>query len=281
MANAPADVLEDVIDLNVGGELMSVRRQTLCAIDGTMLATMFSGRWGHHARDSTGRIFLDFNPVCFRKIVDFLWTVSIGSPTPPVVLPAERPVFCAITRYLLLDGVLFPQPARARFQVKAGDQCVISDDGLTATLKATRKVPDSNLLVEPRKAVRVVAAGDGVQSGVHCWPVTIVRCPEVIWLGITSHDGPNTHAMNTHGVVRSWGSAEGTIVRSHALGPYGFACSAEGTVVEVILDCTARTLSFAINGFNLGIALADIDISVSWTLFCSLYGQQSSVRLRL
>ena len=37
---------EDVIALNVSGKHIDVLRRTLCLIEGSLLATMFSGRWG-------------------------------------------------------------------------------------------------------------------------------------------------------------------------------------------------------------------------------------------
>jgi len=39
----------------------------------SLLAAMFSGRWeSSHTYDSEGRIFLDYRPVCFQKIVNYL-----------------------------------------------------------------------------------------------------------------------------------------------------------------------------------------------------------------
>lgn len=40
---------------------------------------MFSGRWEDRLeRDSEGRVFLDYNPYCFEKILDFLWALQVS-----------------------------------------------------------------------------------------------------------------------------------------------------------------------------------------------------------
>ncbi len=36
---------DDIIDLNVGGQRLSTTRSTLCQVEGSFLASMFSGRW--------------------------------------------------------------------------------------------------------------------------------------------------------------------------------------------------------------------------------------------
>ena len=66
--------LKKKLTLNVGGTVFKgVKRETLCAVPGSHLAELFSGRWEERLlRDSKGRIFLDVNPECFGKILTFL-----------------------------------------------------------------------------------------------------------------------------------------------------------------------------------------------------------------
>lgn len=69
----------DILHLNVGGEMITARRKTLTQIKGSLLETLFSGRWENCLqRDDNGYIFLDVNPYCFRKIVEYLglWKVT-------------------------------------------------------------------------------------------------------------------------------------------------------------------------------------------------------------
>jgi len=57
-----------IVELNVGGENMSTSRATLTLVDGSSLATMFSGKWEDKLRkDAAGRIFLDHDPVVSKK----------------------------------------------------------------------------------------------------------------------------------------------------------------------------------------------------------------------
>jgi Sec-independent protein translocase protein TatA len=56
-----------VVDLNVGGEKMSTSRATLTLAEGSLLATMFSGKWEDKLmKDANGCIFLDYDPVVSR-----------------------------------------------------------------------------------------------------------------------------------------------------------------------------------------------------------------------
>lgn len=58
-----------IVNLNVGGEKMSTTRATLTCVEGSLLATMFSGRWdGKLIKDPNGCVFLDYDPTVSRKI---------------------------------------------------------------------------------------------------------------------------------------------------------------------------------------------------------------------
>lgn len=49
--------MEEILELNVGGQSIDVRRSTLTWVEGTRLAAMFSGRWdGVLKRDKHGRL---------------------------------------------------------------------------------------------------------------------------------------------------------------------------------------------------------------------------------
>jgi hypothetical protein len=53
------DVVEDddIIYLNVGGETMACNRSTLCQVEGSFLASMFSGRWeNQQKKDKDGNV---------------------------------------------------------------------------------------------------------------------------------------------------------------------------------------------------------------------------------
>jgi len=64
---------ENVIELNVGGQVMTTLRSTLTKHPNSMLAAMFSGL--HKlTKDKKGRIFIDRNPEFFKDILEYLRT---------------------------------------------------------------------------------------------------------------------------------------------------------------------------------------------------------------
>lgn len=76
--NADASV-NDIVEINAGGEIIAARRGVLCRFDSRFQA-IFCGRWDKKLqRDSKGRIFLDVNPTAFRAIVDWLNEMEISS----------------------------------------------------------------------------------------------------------------------------------------------------------------------------------------------------------
>lgn len=99
----------DVITLNVGGKKITTRRSTLCQVEGSMLAAMFSGRWEDRLeRDEKGNIFLDFNPNLFIPIVNYLRDMRIENPEKPAKKPQireeDRESFNALVAYLGLEN---------------------------------------------------------------------------------------------------------------------------------------------------------------------------------
>jgi hypothetical protein len=63
----------DLIRLNIGGEIIMTTRETLTRIPKSTLSLMFNGRWEQKLQtDQNGNIFLDFNPIIFRYLLDQL-----------------------------------------------------------------------------------------------------------------------------------------------------------------------------------------------------------------
>eukprot|EP00957_Ditylum_brightwellii_P121109 9237224-Ditylum_brightwellii.AAC.1 len=71
---------DDMLKLNLGGKIITVERDILTQIKGSMLEAMFSGRWEKQLqRDGDGCIFLDVNLICFQIIVDYLVEMKYSS----------------------------------------------------------------------------------------------------------------------------------------------------------------------------------------------------------
>ena len=82
----------DIIQLNVGAQKMTTKRSTLCQVEGSLLSSMFSGRWEDRLeRDKDGCVFFDFNPHYFAIILDYLRTKKIVNPENPISLPMVAP----------------------------------------------------------------------------------------------------------------------------------------------------------------------------------------------
>ncbi|CAK0823230.1 unnamed protein product [Prorocentrum cordatum] len=123
----------DIVELNVGGTLMSVTRATLLrAGQGSRLAAMFSGNGEHrHMRDPQGRIFLDANPYCFDMLLSFLRLKGFEDPDVPTALPQvaeDRTIeFATLAKYYA--GPLFEPDGELKHGSSAttsspdGDKC--------------------------------------------------------------------------------------------------------------------------------------------------------------
>src|ERR1700722_12155448 len=88
----------DVLQLNIGGQIIMTTRATLTRVPKSTLATMFNGRWEHKfGKDQYGNIFLDFNPVLFSHLLEQLRVLEDGKPArfhppsaPSLVIPFEK-----------------------------------------------------------------------------------------------------------------------------------------------------------------------------------------------
>ncbi|KAL7546934.1 hypothetical protein ACHAWF_010264 [Thalassiosira exigua] len=79
---------DDLVEINAGGKVITAKRCTLTQLKGTMLESLFSGRWDKKLqRDCRGRIFLDVNSACFQAIVDHLHELAISSEEDPPDTP--------------------------------------------------------------------------------------------------------------------------------------------------------------------------------------------------
>ena len=82
------NVSNDIIQLNVGGQKYTTTRSTLRQVNGSLLAIMFSESMEHGLkRDQDGAIVLDFNPVHFGWILNYLPAKKISTPEKLPVFP--------------------------------------------------------------------------------------------------------------------------------------------------------------------------------------------------
>ena len=95
----------DVVKMNVGGTVMASKRSTLCQIQGSLLASMFGGSWDDSLDlDEDGNIFLDFNPVHFSTLLDYLRTRKYDRKAKFPVVTKGQSAFKSMVQYLGITG---------------------------------------------------------------------------------------------------------------------------------------------------------------------------------
>ncbi|CAF1077112.1 unnamed protein product [Didymodactylos carnosus] len=75
---------DDLIYLNVGGELMTTTRSTLTLIPDSKLYKLFNGRWNDKlVYDKNNFVFLDYDPILFKHLLNQLRLNRTSTFTPP------------------------------------------------------------------------------------------------------------------------------------------------------------------------------------------------------
>ncbi|CAF2048655.1 unnamed protein product [Rotaria magnacalcarata] len=84
---------DDVIEINVGGEIISTLRSTLTAVPKSKLAKMFmkNNETELYLRDNMGAVFFDYNPVQFNYLLDQLRTIKRNPEIPAYAVDFQAP----------------------------------------------------------------------------------------------------------------------------------------------------------------------------------------------
>lgn len=132
---APSDVLH----LNVGGKSMAVLRRTLTSVEGSMLASRFSGRWDDTIeKDKNGDFFIDQKFDLFEKMIDYLRHRSNETEKYPVQSPLFSPAkyqgemedFYRMVEYYGMTQGIFPSELKVVYKAKNGEEDAIGLPGL-------------------------------------------------------------------------------------------------------------------------------------------------------
>jgi hypothetical protein len=125
----------DILHLNISGiRTISVLRSTLTSMEGSMLATKFSGRWDDSLEtDDQGRFFINQPPSLFMPLIEFLQCKENDGGT-PIRSPTKDDVqgppsnFDRFTTMLDFYGMTsFVWPAEIRFLRGYSNKVAISD----------------------------------------------------------------------------------------------------------------------------------------------------------
>ncbi len=85
--------IDDVIELNVGGQRITTLRSTLTAVPNSKLALMFTNdkKIISQSREKKSRVFFDYNPVHFNYLLDQLRTIKRTPEIPPYDINIQAP----------------------------------------------------------------------------------------------------------------------------------------------------------------------------------------------
>lgn len=99
----------DVIHLNIGGKRLDVLRRTLCSVEGSMLASKFSGRWDDSLeKDRDGNFFIDEDFDRFKLMIDCLRMKAIATEDFPYSAPERDTDFYRMLNYYNITEGIYP-----------------------------------------------------------------------------------------------------------------------------------------------------------------------------
>ncbi|CAB4031367.1 SH3KBP1-binding 1 [Paramuricea clavata] len=267
----------DIIELNVGGHKLTTKRSTLCQVEGSLLASMFSGRWEDSLqRDKDGAIFFDFNPQYFVVILDYLRAKKIATPENPATLPKvpedQAKNFNNLLEYLGLSDEIMPaeKVPSEKFNRHSSRGVTLQEGGTVAVHGPN--VGHSYVLgenVHQQGIVRFKLKLESFKN--NDWMLVGIAKADVVPPNNYSYQWPGSHgwALGQHGQVWKDGS--------HTIDNALQNVTKQSDTVELVLDCDAAKLSLHLpTGQQFHI---QIPKSQTWRLNVFLTGANDKVRI--
>jgi len=165
-----------VLHLNVGGTTTTVLRRTLTSVEGSMLASLFSGRWDDSLeKDRDGNFFIDQPFELFRPMLNYLRASSCETALAPPVTSPEfdseemRNDFIRMVEYFGMTPGIYPtvlelcrgEPSSAAIRGHHPDLSVDAHHGTATVTLETRghKRPVTSFSVVLGTVERVMKIG--------------------------------------------------------------------------------------------------------------------------
>ena len=233
----------DIIELNVGGHKLTTKRSTLCQVEGSLLASMFSGRWEDSLeRDKDGAIFFDFNPQYFLVILEYLRGKKIATPENPAPLPKvaedQSKSFNNLLEYLgLSDEIVSAEKVPSEKFNQHSSNVVTLQEGGTVAVHGPN-VEHSYVLGENVYQQGIVRLKMKLESFKNNeWMLVGMVKADVVPPNNNSYSWSGSYGwvLGQYGEV--WKDGSGTI--DNALKNV----TKQGDIVELVLDCDAAKLS--------------------------------------
>ena len=274
---------DDIIPLNVGGKKFTTTRSTLCQVEGSLLATMFSGRWEDGIkRDRDGAVFFDFNPQYFGYILEYLRTKKIATPDDPAEMPKvprdQAKSFNTLVEYLgLSDEIVVPVDI-VPTEIVPSEKFNLH--GLEITLQEDGKVAVHG----PRQRDEYVLGENIYERGIVRLRLKLESFQSNYWMfvGILKGDVLQPSKLNSHTWPGSYGWALGSYSQVVKNGSYAPEHSLknltkQSDTVELVLDCDTAKLSLHLpTGQQFHI---DLPKSQTWRLNVNLFGANDKIRI--
>ena len=275
---------DDLIDLNVGGTKLTTTRSTLCQVQDSLLASMFSGRWEDNIkRDKNGAVFFDFNPQYFILILDYLRAKKIATPENPPPLPKvpedQMESFRSLLQYLGLSNEI-----SARSKITPSEKFNCCSSGVTLE-------EGGQVAVHNQTTAHEYVLGENLYSqGTVNLKLRLesLRNNEWMFVGVTKASVNQSLASVSNRVSCRWSGSYGWVLGS--LGGSVWekgSCtmdqtlknvSKQGDTVKLVLECQAGKLSLHLatgQKFNIDIPKAE-----TWRLNVTLVKPGDKIRIQ-
>ena len=274
---------DDLIDLNVGGTKLTTTRSTLCQVEGSLLASMFSGRWEDNIkRDKDGAVFFDFNPHHFILILDYLRVKKIKTPETPPPMPKvpedQKESFRSLLQYLGLSSEI-----SARFKITPSEKFNSCSSGVTLEEGGLVAVHNQT------KAHEYVLGENLYSQGTVNLKLKLESFQNNYWMfvGVTKASVSQSLASVSDRVSCRWsssygwgiGCAGGTVWKngSYTIDQTLQNVSKQGDTVKLVLECEAGKLSLHLpTGQKSNI---DIPRAETWRLNVTLRASNDKIRI--
>ena len=271
---------DDLIDLNVGGQRLTTTRSTLCQVEGSLLASMFSGRWEDRLkRDKDGAVFFDFNPQYFILILDYLRARKIANADHPAPFPTvpedQLKTFSSLAEYLGLSD-----------EIVSSEQ-VLPDEKFNLHSINIALQENEKVAVHDGTEMHGYALGENVYNeGIANFKLKLESFKGNQWMfvGIMKDDAVTSHPQNNS---RHWSGSYGWTLGSNGgheskngkckMNNTLRGISNEGDTVKLVLDCEAGKLSLHLpTGQEFHI---EIPKYKSWRLNVTLFCPSDKIRI--
>ena len=271
---------DDIIHLNVGGQKFTSTRSTLCQVEGSLLATMFSGRWEDSVkRDEDGAVFFDVNPQYFGYILDYLRAKKIATPENPAPLPEvpqnQEKNFSNLVEYLGLSKEIVPTEIATE---KSSEKFNSHSAGISIQ-------EDGKVAVHDSSTGHKYVLGDNVyQHGITRFKLKLESFKDNYWIMVAISKAdvvPQSDSSVFWPGCNGWafGIANPGVYKNGSFTTNNTFrnVTKQGDTVELVLDCDAGKLSLHLpTGQQSHI---EIPKSQSWRLYVNLYSANDKIRI--